>query len=151
MKMNKGFTLIEVLIAALILGVSLAAILVAMRQAQRVMTSSTGLETAQEVIDLGEMAYPLENCEEPEKDLEVSEIRASELWDKITDERMSEAQEEKFHGFTWERECLNLRDQDSIDRLGCYVLRTTVTWGERGQGSGKKQQESYISLWRKPE
>ena len=57
--MRRGFTLLEVLLAAIILGSGLAAILVSMSQAQRMMLASSRQETAQEVMDLGEMAYPL--------------------------------------------------------------------------------------------
>ena len=150
--MRKGFTLLEVLLAAIILGVGLAGILVSISQSQRMMLSATDLETAQEVMDLGEMAYPLEQVKD-EEDLDVRETRVSELWDIITDERMSDEQEEKFHGYTWEREALNKTDkEEDIKRLGnLYTVRITVTWGERGRGSGKKQQESYVTFWRKPE
>ena len=150
--MRKGFTLLEVLLAAIILGTGMAAILVSMSQSQRMMFSSAELETAQEVMDLGEMAYPLEDVTD-EDDLDVRETKASELWDLVTDERMSREQEDKFHGFTWERENLDENPkEDDIKRMNnLYRVRITVTWGERGRGSGKKQQESYVTLWRKPE
>ena len=148
----RGFTLLEVLLASIILGAGLATILVSMSQSQRMMMSATELETAQEVMDLGEMAYPLEDVKE-EDDLDVRETKATELWDLISEERLSSAQEDKFHGFTWERENLdkNPKDDDIKRMNNLYRVRITVTWGDRGRGSGKKQQETYVTLWRKPE
>jgi len=149
---RSGFTLIEVLLAAIILGSGLTAIIVSMAQSQRMMLTAPDLETAQEVMDLGEMAYPLEDVKD-EDDLDVREQKVSELWELVTDERMTSEQQEKYHGFTWEREALNKTDkEDDIKRLGnLYTVRITVTWGERGKGRGKKQQESYVTFWRKSE
>ena len=150
--MRQGFTLLEVLLAAIILGAGLAGILVSMSQSQRMMLSATDLETAQEVMDLGEMAYPLEDVKDVE-DLDVRETRVSDLWDKISEERLTSEQEEKFHGFTWERELVdkNMNDEDKKHFNNLRRVRITVTWGDRGRGSGKKQQESYIVLWKEPE
>ena len=150
--MRKGFTLLEVLLASIILGAGLAGILVSMSQSQKTMLSATELETAQEVMDLGEMAYPLENVED-EDDLDVREQKATDLWDLVSEERLSREQQEKFHGYTWERENLdkNPKDDDIKRMNNLYRVRITVTWGERGRGSGKKQQDSYVTLWRKPE
>ena len=46
---RRGFTLLEVLLASVILGFGLTTILVSMSQSQKMMLSSTYLETAQEV------------------------------------------------------------------------------------------------------
>jgi prepilin-type N-terminal cleavage/methylation domain-containing protein len=149
--MNKGFTLLEILLAAVILGFGLAGILVSMSQAQRMMLSATDYETVQEVMDLGDMAYPLADVTDPENELDVVETKATELWEMISDVRLTRAQEEKFHGYTWEREALNRKDDEEIERMGgLYTVRITVRWGARGQGSGKMQQESYVTFWRKP-
>jgi len=151
MTMTKGFTLLEVLLASIILSLGLAGLLASMQQAQQMMLSTTGLETAQEVMDLGDMAYPLEDVEDPDKDLDVQETKAEELWQKITDIHLTRAQREKFHGYTWEREALNRKDkEEDIKRLGnLYTVRVTVRWGDRFRGDGEK--ESYVTFWRKPD
>ena len=151
--MRRAFTLLEVLISTLILGVGLAVLLVSMSLSQDMMLSSCRLETAQEVFDLGEMAYPLSDVKDPDNDLDVRETKATDLWDLVSEVELSKAQEEKFHGYTWEREALNRNeDEDDIKRLGnLYTVRITVRWGDRGKGSGRMQQESYVTFWRKPE
>ena len=54
--MRRGFTLLEVLLAAVILGMGLAGLLVAMSQSQRLMQTMPDMMTAQEVMDMGDMA-----------------------------------------------------------------------------------------------
>lgn len=150
--MRCGFTLLEVLLAAVILGFGLTTILVSMSQSQKMMISSTYLETAQEVMDLGDMAYPLSDVQDPDKDLDVPETKATELWEKIAgDVRLTRAQEEKFHGYTWEREALNRKaNDDELKRLGnLYTVLVTVRWGDRRRGEG--EEESYVTFWRKSE
>lgn len=155
--MRRGFTLLEVLLAAVILGFGLTTILVSMFNCQTMMLSSTQLQTAQEVMDLGDMAYPLDDVQDPEdarNGLEVREQKVSELWERVAGShgpRMTREQEDKYHGYTWEREALNLKaDEDELKRLGyLYVVRVTVRWGDRRRGNG--EEESYVTFWRKPE
>jgi len=147
--MKRGFTLMEVMVATIILGLGAAVILASMSQSHKMMVYSTYFQTTQEVMDLGDMAYPLADVKD-ESELEVDETRATELWEMISDERLSDAQEEKYHGYTWERECLNMHDDDEIERLGgLYVIKVTVRWGDRFRSHGDS--ESYITFWRKPE
>ena len=146
--------MLEVLLASIILGAGLAAILVSMSQSQKMMLSSASLETAQEVMDLGEMAYPLSDVKDPDQDLDVRETKASELWDIVAGShgpKLTREQEEKFHGYTWEREALNRRDSaEDIKRLGnLYTVRITVRWGNHRRG--ENDEESYVTFWRKKE
>ena len=146
--MPRGFTLIEVLIAAMLLGIGITTVLVSMSQSQKMMLASAYTETAHEVMDWGEMAYPLEDVAD-EDDLDVSETKAEELWEMISEERLSREQQEKYHGYTWERERIdkNARDEE-IARLGGIVpVRITVKWADNRRG--EHEEESYVALWRK--
>jgi len=152
--MRRGFTLLEVLLASIILGLGLVAILASMSQSQKMMLSSSYLETAQEVMDLGEMAYPLADVKDPERELDVRETKATELWDIVAGAhgpRMTREQEDKFHDYTWERVALNVKDSDEdIKRLGnLYTVRVIVRWGS-GRTS-RREEESYVTFWRKKE
>ena len=148
--MRRGYSLLEVRLAALILGVALAAIRTSLATAQKIMLGSVYLETAQEVMDLGEMAYPLDDVREPDRDLDVADTKATELWEMISDERLTRAQEEKFKGYTWRREWINKNDDDEIKRLGgLHVVKVTVKWGDDLRGH--HEEESYVTFWRKQE
>ena len=150
--MRRGFTLLEVLLAAVILGMGLAGLLVAMSQSQRLMQTMPDMMKAQEVMDMGDMAYPLAEVED-EDDIDVRETRVDELWRIIAGDhgpRMTNEQEEKYHGFRWSRERIdpNMNDDD-LKRLGyLHRVRVTVTWGDRFRG--EKNSESYVTLWRDP-
>ena len=150
--MRRGFTLLEVLLAAVILGMGLAGLLVAMSQSQRLMQTMPDMMTAQEVMDMGDMAYPLAEVED-EDDIDVRETRVDELWRIIAGDhgpRMTNEQEEKYHGFRWSRERIdpNMNDDD-LKRLGyLHRVRVTVTWGDRFRG--EKNSESYVTRWRDP-
>lgn len=147
--MKKGFTLLEVVLATLILGLGLGAILFSVSNSQNMILDSTYYGTVQEVMDLGEMAYPLIDVKDVD-DLDVSEMKATELWELISKERLTAAQEDKFYGYTWERECLNKHDDDEVERLGgLYRVKITVRWGDRYRGHGES--ESYFTFWRKKE
>ena len=58
-RLRRGFTLLEVMVATIILSLGLVALLTAFMQCQRIMKATQGFETAQYVLMLGETLYPL--------------------------------------------------------------------------------------------
>ena len=77
-----------------------------------------------------------------------------DLWRIIAGDhgpRLTREQNEKYHGYRWEREDLDEHASDKdLERLGyLHRVRVTVTWGDRFRG--KKNSESYVTLWRDPE
>lgn len=147
--MRRGFTLLEVLLASVILGVGLAGVLVSMSQAQRMMRALPELETAQEVMDLGNAAFPLSEIAEV-GDIDVSAVEVDELWGIVAGSHganMTSEQKEKYERFTWEREVLDKNpDEEELKRIGyVYPVRVTVRWGRK-----EGQSESYVTLWRDP-
>ena len=147
--MKKGFTLLEVILASVILGLGLGSILFSVSTSQKMILGSTYYETVQEVMDLVEMAYPLSDVKDVD-DIDVGETKATELWELVSKERLTSAQEDKFYGYTWERECINKHDDEEVNRLGgLYRVKITVRWGDRYRGHGES--ESSFTFWRKKE
>ena len=150
--MRRGFTLLEVLLAAIILGMGLTGILVSIAQSQRFMQTVPDLVTAQEVMDMGEMAYPLAEVKD-EKDIDVSEQSVDDLWRIISGDhgpRLTREQRDKYHGYRWERRRIDPnKSDDDLKRVGyLHLVRITVRWGDRFMG--EKNEESYVTLWRDP-
>ena len=78
----------------------------------------------------------------------------SELWDIVAGShgpKLTREQEDKYHEYTWERVALNRNaSEEEIARLGnLYTVRVIVRWGN-GRTS-KREEESYVTFWRKKE
>ena len=105
-----GITLIEVLLAIVILGGSMAALLTAVAQCMQVYTLAAELQQVQWVIGKGEMEHPLIVLTDPEDDLPVS--GDADLVD----------------GFVFSREV----EEEGEEEDGLFIVRTKVTWGRGG-------------------
>jgi prepilin-type N-terminal cleavage/methylation domain-containing protein len=118
MNESSGFTLIEVLLAMVILGVGFAVILTGVSQCLAVMKSARKYQDAQWILDLGTMEHPMISGEDPEE-MAVDPVEYPD-------------------GYTFEREVEEDEDED-----GLYVVRSRVTWSERGR-HGKEETVRYV-------
>lgn len=124
--MNRaGFTLIEILIATMILAFGLMALMVGLGNCAAMMTLSKEYQDAQYVFSLGELKYPMKESTDVEEELVVdpdSELVEGYVFERTVDEKELE--------------------KDQVDD-GLYLVRTRVTWG-----TGESQQEELVRLVR---
>lgn len=126
---KSGMTLVEVLIATVILAVGLTSLMTGISSCLAVMRASREFATAQWVLGMGELKYPIRGVEEIE-DLNVEGDTS------IAD------------GFTFSREVEEKELADDEEDDGLYTVRTLVTWGSGKEG----QREEVVRLvWLKPE
>ena len=123
---SQGFTLIEVLIATMILSMGLLALMTGLGNCAKMVVLSKEFQKAQYVFSLGELKYPVEETDDVEKDLTVS-----------PDSSLVE-------GYEFERTVdeKKLATNEVDDEL--YTVRTIVSWGR-----GENQREELVRYVRK--
>lgn len=145
---ESGFTLIEILIATVLLATGLSALMGGLGNCARMMTLSKQFQDAQFVFSLGERLYPVPPADEitdPEEDerLNIDEVTADEMIEdlelEIPDKIRKLYENYRFSRAVDEKE-LDATDFDD----GLYILRTTIIWGE-----SEEEREELVRLIRK--
>ncbi|MGN0851796.1 MAG: prepilin-type N-terminal cleavage/methylation domain-containing protein [Kiritimatiellia bacterium] len=149
--MKKGFTLIEILIASVILTLGLLSVLALFTQSQRMMLASARFETAQRVLNYFEMVHPMPPASEVTDDplrndlLNVDEERAGDLAAELEID-LTPQDARDLRGYTAQREVDDIDDEELARNGGIYTVRTTVKWGGDNFG-GKKDEMTVVRLW----
>ena len=152
---RKGFTLLEVMCATIILSLGLVALLTAFMQCQRIMRTTQGFETAQYVLMLGETLYPLPSPDLVTDDpldnelLNIDETPAMKLAEDLEiDRELSRERREELEYYTFER-TVDEVDDEELERSGyLYTVRTVIRWGHVRR-SRDRSETTVITLWRK--
>lgn len=149
--MKKGFTLIEVLVASVILTLGIVAVLGLFLQSYKLMTSSFRFETAQRVLNYFEMVHPIpvpdQVSDDPQKDdlLNIPEEKAEDLAEDLELE-LSHSDREDLAGYSVERTVDEIEDEEIERNGGIYTVRTIVRWGGDHFG-GEKENMTVVKLW----
>ena len=152
---RRGFTLLEVMCATIILSLGLVALLTAFMQCQRIMRTTQGFETAQYVLMLGETLYPLPSPDLVTDDPLDSELLNIEKTDAIKlaedleiDRDLSRERREELESYTFER-TVDEVDDEELERSGyLYTVRTVIRWGQARRDEDLNE-TTVITLWRK--
>ena len=155
---RRGFTLLEVMIATIILSLGLVVLLTSFANCQKVMQASQDHETAQYVLALGETVYPIPSpdlvTEDPLEDeqLNIKETPAEELLEDldIPISDLPKDRRDELSTYTFERTVDDVDDDEEIKRAGyIYTIRTKICWGSRRQRDEDRPKLEVLTLWRK--
>jgi len=107
---KKGMTLIEVLIALVILSVGVSSMMLAMSRCLAVVRTARNRETARGLIQRVDIENPIES-------VDMEEFSESGDFEDI-------------EGYTWSREILMV---DEEERPGLFWVTTRIQWSEKGR------------------
>lgn len=154
---RRGFTLIEVMVATIILSLGLAVLLTSFANCQRVMRQSQDYETAQYVLALGETVYPIPSPDlvtgDPIEDeqLNIEETSAEELLDALdlSSAELPKDRRDELSTYTFERSVDEVDDEE-IKRAGyIYTIRTKICWGSKRLSDEERPKLEVLTFWRK--
>lgn len=111
-----GFTLIEVMLATLILAMGLGMLLAAVSQCLSVARSARIYDTTRELLSRVEAESPVETAEE------IEDVADSGTFDDAS-----------LRGYSWRREIEPVGDE----KFGLFQVTTTVTWAENEKESAE--------------
>ena len=112
-----GLTLVEVLLALVILSIGVSSMMIAMSQALSVVRTARNREIAQNLLRRIDLDFPIEKIDYEEQ------IESGEFDDS--------------KGYYWTREILLI---DEEERPGLFLTRTRIEWSERGRDAFEEVQ-----------
>ena len=157
-KRSSGFTLLEVMIATIILSAGLVVLLTSFLQCQRVMNGAQDFENAQYVLALGETAYPLPSADQVDDTgdqifdnelLVIEPVTVEDILDDLGMPNLPRDRMMQLESYTFER-TIDEIDDEELERSGyLYTIRTVVSWGDDRHGR-ERDNVTVLTLWRKP-
>ena len=156
---RRGFTLLEVMVALIILSLGLVVLMTSFMNCQKVMKMSQDYETAQYVLALGETVYPIPSPDlvtgDPQDDeqLNIKETSAEDLLEELDlpSSDLPKDRRDELSSYTFERSVDEIDDEE-LKRAGyLYTVRTKIRWGSRRMRDEERPKLEVLTLWRKPQ
>lgn len=119
-----GFTLIEILIATMILSTGIMVLLTGVGNCAHMMTLSKQFQETQYIFSLVDLKFPIEATKDVETDIPVESISAVELL-----ENPSQQMQEILERYTFERTVDEKELETNQVDDGLYIVRSVVSWG----------------------
>jgi prepilin-type N-terminal cleavage/methylation domain-containing protein len=119
-----GFTLIEILIATMILSTGIMVLLTGVGNCAKMMTLSKQFQETQYIFSLVDLKYPIEATPDVENDIPVESISAVELL-----EEPSQQMQEILERYTFERTVDERELETNQVDDGLFIVRSVVSWG----------------------
>lgn len=135
---RNGFTLIEVLLATMILAFGLMSLMIGLGNCAQMMSLSKEYQDAQFVFSLGDRCYPIPpstDISDPEEDerLNIESVSAEKMMDDL-DMDVSREQRDTFKDYVFERSVEEKELETGEEDDDLYVMRSRVSWGSGEEG-----------------
>jgi prepilin-type N-terminal cleavage/methylation domain-containing protein len=119
-----GFTLVEILIATMILAIGIMVLLTGVGNCAKMMLLSKQFQEVQYIFTLADLKYPIEATDNVEEDVPVDSMSATELV-----ETASPQMREVLERYTFQRKVDKKELETNQVDDGLYIVRSIVTWG----------------------
>lgn len=119
-----GFTLVEILIATMILSIGIMVLLTGVGNCAKMMLLSKQFQEVQYIFTLVDLKYPIEATDNIEEDIPVASVSATELV-----ETASPQMREVLERYTFERTVDEKELETNQVDDGLYIVHSIVTWG----------------------
>jgi len=123
-RLQKGFTLVEILIATMILSIGIMVLLTGVGNCAKMMLLSKQFQEVQYIFTLVDLKYPIEATDKVEEDLPIASVSATELVEVASPQIREVLERYTFERIVEEKEL----ETNQVDD-GLYIVRSIVTWG----------------------
>jgi len=121
---RSGFTLVEILIATMILSIGIMVLLTGVGNCAQMMLLSKQFQEVQYIFTLADLKYPIEATDDVEEDVPVAAVKATELVESASPQMREVLERYTFERTVDEREL----ETNQVDD-GLYIVRSVVSWG----------------------